>query len=671
MQEAKRRMLDEQNSSNTSDWSSYSFNLEYENLNNIYPERIYLAATDKEMQSCLKEVTAIQERCGFEMLKNIQVLNTDRNEVVKQQKCTPNKISTRTVPNILKNNLKSHRASQVAPTETDIVHNRAETSIQFLIDSTVVPGSSLLKNESIKKQSKRNRLSHRRKQEHNYTGIWQDLPNWNMYSLINEENEASNTSLYTLPDLESSKQGKKLKRHVKKRNEKHKMSVLRSEQNEDSLPPIPCDLSVDFPSEFHTFPSPQETEPKDSQDPIDFTSNEIFSKYNYECQGTSKLDCFAECIMVSDETRSALSIIHENDGHGKGYDMNGNEIDVQKPARCSSMRNEQNEEDSLTSHTFISSEYWSEDVQFPCNKNPNCSSDLCCGYCQEDCVSNWITTSGAQNINFTKNKVLAETLNENLINECSNTDHQIHFRRSDLHVTWSDEHSTDDILKEENADNNSITIGSGVYPQCAFENNTELPLFDLTPTYNEDGVGKDIFEESTSTVEGREYNGNDISLLESDPDLFLYISEEEMESACIIDTSQAETNKQYNTNNEEFQCLLCPLTFSSARTMAMHQAGAHGGMYVILCESCGRLFNRKYHFNRHFIHCGRLKEPYKCDMCMRTYRHKSSLVQHLKISHHVHYTRNRSTTFVCSVCKKIYSKFGAFENHVKRHKNEW
>lgn len=554
MQETKIRMLDEPSSSNTSDWNSNPFNLEYENLNNIYPERVYLAATDNEEQRCLEGVNAIQERCGFEMLNNTQIVNTVRNEVVKQQKSTSNKISTRTVPNILKNNLKSHRASEIAPTETDVVRNSTETSVQFLINSTVKPSGSLLKNESTKKESKRKRLSHRRKQEHNYTGIWQDLPNWNTYSLIDEENEVSNTSLYASPDLETSKQEKKLKRHVKRPNGKHKMSVLKSERNKDSSPPISRDLSMDFVSDFHTFPSSQETEPKDSQDPIDFTSNEIFSKYNYECPGTNKFDCFAECIMVSHETCDSLSIIHENDFHEKGYDMNGNEIDVQKPARCSSMHNEQNE-GPLKRQTLIPSEYWSKDVPVLCNKNPNCSSDLCCGYCQEDCVSNWITSSGAQNVTFTKNKVLTEALDENLINECSNTDHQINFRRSDLHVTWSDEYSTDDTLKEENADNNSIIVGAEVYPQCAFENNIELPLFDLTTMHNEDGVEKNIFEESTSTVEGREYelldDSNDISLLESDTDLLLYISEEEMENACVIDTSQAETNKQYNTNNDE------------------------------------------------------------------------------------------------------------------------
>ena len=529
MQETKIRMLDEPNSSNTSDWNN-SFSLEYENLNNIYPERIYLAATDNEIQSCLEEMNAMQERRGLETLNNIRIPNADRNEVVKRQKCSSNKASTRTVPNILKNNLKSHRASQVAPTERDVVHDRTETSVQFLINSAAMPGSSV-RNESIKQQSKRKRLSHRRKQEHNYTGIWQDLPNWNMYSLSNEENEASNASLCMSPDSESPKQGKKLKRSVKKLNEKLKMSVLKSERSRDSLPPMPCDLSVDFASELHAFPSSQEAEPKESQDPIDFTSNEIFSKYNYEC------------IMVSDETRNALSLIHE-----KGYDMNGNEIDVQKPARCSSTHDEQDEGDPLRSEALISTGYWSEDVQLPCNKNRNCSSDLCCGYCQEDCVSNWITASGAQNVTFTKNKVLAETLNENLINECSNADHQIHFRRSDLH--GSDEHSTDETLREENAGDNSIAIDSEAYPQCAFENNIELPLFDLITAYNEDEDEKHVFEGSTSTVEGREYDGNDISLHESDPDLFLYISEEEMENA-VVDISQAETNKQCNANNEE------------------------------------------------------------------------------------------------------------------------
>lgn len=32
-----------------------------------------------------------------------------------------------------------------------------------------------------------------------------------------------------------------------------------------------------------------------------------------------------------------------------------------------------------------------------------------------------------------------------------------------------------------------------------------------------------------------------------------------------------------------YKCLSCSLKFSNARTLAMHQAGAHGGKFIILC----------------------------------------------------------------------------------------
>lgn len=43
-------------------------------------------------------------------------------------------------------------------------------------------------------------------------------------------------------------------------------------------------------------------------------------------------------------------------------------------------------------------------------------------------------------------------------------------------------------------------------------------------------------------------------------------------------------------------------------------------MYVILCERCGRLFNKTYIFNKHYIHCGCVKLPFTCKMCNKNYR---------------------------------------------------
>ncbi|XP_047349171.1 putative uncharacterized protein DDB_G0282133 [Vespa velutina] len=151
--------------------------------------------------------------------------------------------------------------------------------------------------------------------------------------------------------------------------------------------------------------------------------------------------------------------------------------------------------------------------------------------------------------------------------------------------------------------------------------------------------------------------------------------EETNNKLFLIEESDSIIAENHNLNDikktknviEPSQCLLCPLTFSSKRSLALHIAGAHGDMYVILCERCGRLFNKKYIFNKHYIHCGCVKLPFTCKMCNRNYRHKSSLLHHLKIEHQMENKPHTTKAYKCDICSKIYRKYGAFEKHLGIH----
>ncbi|XP_015431675.1 PREDICTED: asparagine-rich zinc finger protein AZF1-like [Dufourea novaeangliae] len=576
-----------------------SLNLEHENLENVCTNTVMLPGEENKMK-CFEELNKNKKKRKLWKTNNGES-NSIYNEVPKEQFSAYTKVSTRRVPNILKNNMKLHTATKTAPNETNSGFNHI---------------NSPSKRNCIKREGERS--SHRRKQEHSFMDVWQE--------------------------------------------------------KEKSLFPKSHDISTEFIPEFDVS-SLQETEPKNLQDSIDFSSNEIFSKFNYELCGVNNMSDFTDYTTDLNETCNSSITIYDSSIYEKKLDVNDNEIDICKTFQSSLMNIKHNEEDVSTAQYSTTSEYWANYLSQLNDENPNCSSDLCCGYCLEDYTFHRVVSSGANTSTTMKNKVLSETIDGNSVTKNNDINYQNNCDCSSSYITKADVCSTAATLTEEYSANSSylLTIDSKVCPQNVLEN-TESSFTESIISSNEEDTKKEIFKEPIAVKE-KEYNtSNELSsdpFFESRVDSVFQKSEDSMEFQYHTDALQTQMFAEDNTIGEEFQCLLCPLTFSSTRTMAIHQAGAHGGTYIILCESCGRLFNRKYHFNRHFIHCGRLKEPYRCDMCMKKYRHKSSLVHHLKLTHHVHYARNHSTTFTCSICKKIYSKFGAFENHMKRHKNKW
>ncbi|XP_029161735.1 uncharacterized protein LOC114933375 [Nylanderia fulva] len=86
-------------------------------------------------------------------------------------------------------------------------------------------------------------------------------------------------------------------------------------------------------------------------------------------------------------------------------------------------------------------------------------------------------------------------------------------------------------------------------------------------------------------------------------------------------------------------------------------------LYVIQCTQCGRIFNKKHQFKKHFTRCNFYKEDYKCQVCNKLYRHRSSLAQHLKIVHNVS-DGPYEKYYTCNKCSKSYVRFRAFQRHI-------
>ncbi|XP_011861719.1 PREDICTED: uncharacterized protein LOC105558574 isoform X2 [Vollenhovia emeryi] len=87
---------------------------------------------------------------------------------------------------------------------------------------------------------------------------------------------------------------------------------------------------------------------------------------------------------------------------------------------------------------------------------------------------------------------------------------------------------------------------------------------------------------------------------------------------------------------------------------------------VIQCSECGKLFNKKHQLWKHYkTHCNFYNEHFKCHICDKIYRHRSSLSQHLRIAHKVSFgVHNR---FYCNKCPKSYVRYRAFQRHMLLH----
>ncbi|XP_050466194.1 uncharacterized protein LOC126859189 isoform X2 [Cataglyphis hispanica] len=89
-------------------------------------------------------------------------------------------------------------------------------------------------------------------------------------------------------------------------------------------------------------------------------------------------------------------------------------------------------------------------------------------------------------------------------------------------------------------------------------------------------------------------------------------------------------------------------------------------LYVIQCAQCGRIFNEKHQFRKHFTRCNFYKEDFKCHICNKIYRHKSSLAQHLRLVHHI-LDNSHEKYYTCNKCSKSYVRFRAFQRHILLH----
>ncbi|CAL7934002.1 unnamed protein product [Xylocopa violacea] len=587
-----------------------------ENSENSYLNSVSFDMLQSKEQCYTKEITMCNKEEYFMKPKKFQSVDLQHVTSEIDPMSTFNKTS-RTVPNILKNNSRLHRISKslnVADTEKNL---------EISLISDAISEQILCENILLKRKTKYKDISCKRKQKFSSKDTCDELSKLDICPFVDNEHEVLDEHSFTSTKFRKKySRRKRLKRYVKKCYRKRKTSVDMNQSEEDLLCPVSHEVSTDHTTEC-VFSPLQEIESGSLQDSIDFSSNEIFNKFNYEFyNNNSTLDSFTWDTMDSDETHNSLSTTYDSE---KEYDINGNEIDAYDLMECWPLTANKQSKRSTSPSKF------------------------------SKCSENWDEDTGIKGNTDIKDRLLTETVDE---------DSEDDLNCYHLHTTESIEYLNDSTLNEYNDRN---TCSSVIDTECLqYADDINSPLMEFISYSNGKMIETEVFHKTRNNQEDNIFND---SSNETDFGGDFLMSDNQSEDLYDTHTLQIPENSEHSTNEKEYQCLLCLLTFSNARTMAMHQADAHGDTYTILCESCGRLFNRKYHFNRHFIYCSGSKNTFKCHMCVKKYRHKSSLVYHLKIVHSVNYILDHSRKFTCNLCKKVYSRFGAFENHIKCHEN--
>lgn len=459
--------------------------------------------TYKNSKSLLLNTKEFKEQCYFEIndtikkeKDNFETHNVDDNKVLH------NFESVRTIPNILKNNSKLNK--KIFSQLNEIDENQNNVQIPFIYEN---PSQ---KNKCFKKETKCKYLSRKRKQGLGFTDVWNEFPSWNIDSSVDDKKKILNESSHTSLKLEAPTKQSKLT--------KHEVSLLKTKQPENSH-----NIPINFSSEYICS---QEFESTDLQDSIDYSGNEIFSKFNYELYSDNNLTDSNMYMLNSNETYNSLSTTNDSDTFEKEYDLNSNKVDTSDEGYR-----------SLINESLASSDHLEKDVLLLDNNKLDWTCDSRCDHCLENCVSSWITATETINNVSQKDKMLAGIINPNAVH----MDNEIDLDSADIYDIYL---ATDTSSKAEST--RTLSSENSI-------DNIDLSLSELASYCDEYNIIEEISKKAINSNETKKFNNlNDFDdvLLETDFDTPTLASGKEI-NEYSINTLQSEKDYEYNSSNNK------------------------------------------------------------------------------------------------------------------------
>lgn len=121
--------------------------------------------------------------------------------------------------------------------------------------------------------------------------------------------------------------------------------------------------------------------------------------------------------------------------------------------------------------------------------------------------------------------------------------------------------------------------------------------------------------------------------------------------------TQLNAHKKIHLDELPIICEICDETFSDRAILKKHKAHVHNtGENVFPCDTCGKVFYRRYQYNTHqIIHTG--EKPFSCDICEKSFNRKDALNRHYKLVH--------GKPFSCKICEISYDRESTLRRHYR------
>ena len=114
-----------------------------------------------------------------------------------------------------------------------------------------------------------------------------------------------------------------------------------------------------------------------------------------------------------------------------------------------------------------------------------------------------------------------------------------------------------------------------------------------------------------------------------------------------------------------FKCSYCDYYTSELSWIITHYDTWHPDKKVFPCETCGKLFARKFVLERHIkeAHTKIEEDQLQCSHCQYSTNRKADLNRHIE-------SRHNKPNFACNICNKSFNRKDNLKMHMKTHEEK-